>query len=489
MTASFSGKNTQARRSALQDAERLRLLSETERDMIRLANSTGFRRWMEQIQNTGGCAHPIYLAGRTIVLDAQTGSFLRHYDTAQEPGGVLPVRCRNRRQTRCPSCSRLHSGDTFQLVRAGLVGGKGTPAYVADHPRLFVTLTAPSFGSVHRHGSGGERCKPRRDRGFCQHGNSLGCATIHTEDDPAIGQPLCPQCYDYTAHILWHANTGELWDRTIRKIRRRLASAAGITQTELTRHARLSFAKVAEYQKRGAVHFHAVIRLDGPAGPSTHPPLWATTALLESVIREAASTAQSHMPYVNVLGEHVFRWGGQLDIHPILACESENPVTPEAVAAYVGKYVSKSIGDAGGTDRPITHPQQIDRRRTFSSHIRTLMRACWRLGGLSELRRLKLRTWTHTLGYRGHCLSKSHRYSTTYRSLRADRAAHTGLIAQTDTEIVAESNWRYVRSGHSLAESEVAVGVAHDRIMRREMLKLERDSWKIDTATISRESA
>jgi len=31
-----------------------------------------------------------------------------------------------------------------------------------------------------------------------------------------------------------------------------------------TRTYRVSFAKVAEYQVRGVVHFHAIIRLDGP---------------------------------------------------------------------------------------------------------------------------------------------------------------------------------------------------------------------------------
>ena len=35
---------------------------------------------------------------------------------------------------------------------------------------------------------------------------------------------------------------------------------------EFREHGRVSFAKVAEYQKRGTVHFHAVIRIDGPEG-------------------------------------------------------------------------------------------------------------------------------------------------------------------------------------------------------------------------------
>jgi hypothetical protein len=33
-----------------------------------------------------------------------------------------------------------------------------------------------------------------------------------------------------------------------------------VTEAELRRLVRISFAKVAEYQRRGAVHFHAIIR-------------------------------------------------------------------------------------------------------------------------------------------------------------------------------------------------------------------------------------
>nr|WP_311132036.1 replication initiator [Nonomuraea gerenzanensis] len=50
-----------------------------------------------------------------------------------------------------------------------------------------------------------------------------------------------------------------------------LARLLGLTRKELRRTVRLSYAKVAEYQARGLVHFHAVIRLDGPDGPTDRP--------------------------------------------------------------------------------------------------------------------------------------------------------------------------------------------------------------------------
>ncbi|MFJ3757118.1 replication initiator [Streptomyces sp. NPDC090080] len=469
-----------AQRSDLHQAERLRLLSFTERDLIRLANEPGFHRWLEQIKSIGGCAHPIYLAGHTTTRDAITGEVLRHYDTSEEPGGRMPLRCRNRRETRCEPCSRLHSGDTFHLVRSGLLGGKGVPERVQIHPRLFVTLTAPSFGAVHRAcGPEGTVCRPRRGGGFCEHGRSLSCGLTHADTDPAVGQPLCPDCYDYVGHALWHASAGSLWNRFCHTLRRHLATAAGITQSRLREHLTLSFAKVAEYQKRGAVHFHAVVRLDGSDGPSSPPPAWATSGMLAEVIRSAAAAVEIHAPYSPATGERVIRWGVQLDVHPIRsgAFGGSSAVTDGAVAAYVAKYVSKGVGDSGGIDYRITAFSGIE-LAVVNPHFRNLMSVCWRLGGLSEFGSLNLRAWTHALGFRGHILTKSRQYSTTYTELRAVRAEYENSDdVAIGLEVTAtESAWRYVGSGYTLAEGEVAAGIAEDLASLREVRKEIRES-------------
>jgi hypothetical protein len=465
-----------ARRSALDRANRLRHLSDTEKDLVRLANEPGFGRWLEQIRATGGCARPVYLSGHTTTTDPVSGVVVRHYDTASEPGGRLPVRCRNRRASVCAPCSREHSGDTFHLVRAGLLGGKGTPTRVVEHPRLFVTLTAPSFGAVHR--TGPERCRPRRDGGECEHGRPIGCGLIHGEADAVIGRPLCPDCYDYASHVLWHAHAGELWNRTCRAIRRYLATAAGITQTNLVRHLRVSFAKVSEYQRRGAVHFHAVIRLDGPDAP---PPSWADAALLTEAIHATAAAVRVHMPYTAALGEYVFRWGEQIDVHPIRAFGDGSAITDEAVAAYVAKYVSKSLGDTGGLDHRV-HDADAIALAPVSAHLRALMGACWRLGGLPELAHLRLRAWAHALGYRGHCLTKSRLYSTTYTALRAARASFRAGQPQSDgaADTVTDSVWRYVGSGHTPGAAEIAAGIAEDLAVLREVSRFSAGTWQPD---------
>lgn len=427
---------------------------------------------MQQITATGGCAHPIHLSGSTTTRNTRTGEVLHHYDTVGEPYERLSVRCRNRRTTVCAPCSRLHAGDTYHLVRAGLTGGKNIPEAVRDRPRLFVTLTAPSFGPVH-HTANSKRCNPRRG-GQCEHGRPVGCGLVHTDTDPLLGQPLCPDCYDYTAHVLWHAHAGRLWKAFTDNLYHHLARRTGLSRTTLRRSVRISYAKVAEYQRRAAVHVHALTRLDGASGADEPPPPWADAAVLADAVRTAAATVRLTIPYHPALGEYELRWGGQLDTRPLLATGGPDSLTDDAVAAYVAKYVTKGAADTGaGLDHAIKGPADIT-TAPVSAHVRALMATCWRLGGLLELEPLRLRAWAHTLGYRGHILTKSHRYSTTYAALREERAAHQRDAPPAyDTHAVTESHWRYAGSGHTPGAALIAAGVADDIARNREIARDE----------------
>ncbi|MFJ8346015.1 replication initiator [Streptomyces sp. NPDC094153] len=442
----------------------MRQLPEADRDAIRLAQDPKFARWLEQITATGGCAHPVHLSGSTTTLDGAAGEILHHYDTRNEPGERLLVRCRNRRATVCPACSRLHAGDTYHLVRAGLLGGKNVPATVRHRPRLFVTLTAPSFGPVHR---AGELCRPRRDGGNCEHGRPLGCGAVHVPAAPTVGQPLCADCYDYAGHVLWHAHASKLWDRFAIDVRRRLASSAGIVQSRFAQHARLSFARVAEYQIRAAVHVHAVVRLDGPDGPDDEPPPWGTAELLIDAVRASARRVLVRTPYSPAVGELTLRWGAQVDARP-LRNDGGGP-DDDAVAAYVAKYVTKGAKETGaGLDHALSAWGDIE-SAPVSEHVRALIRACWRLGGLPEYAPLRLRDWAHTLGYRGHILTKSRAYSTTYAALRAERAHHVGHVDIPD--VVTERHWRYAGSGHTPGAVLIAAGIADDLARNLEIVR------------------
>jgi len=222
--------------------------------------------------------------------------------------------------------------------------------------------------------------------------------------------------------------------------------------------------------KRAAVHVHAIVRVDGPNGPDDEPPAWGTTALLIDAIHASARRVLVHTPHSRAVGELALRWGAQVDARP-LRVDGDGP-DDDAVAAYVAKYVTKGASETGaGIDHPLSAWAEIG-SAPVSGHVRTLMRTCWQLGGLPEYAPLRLRAWAHTLGYRGHILTKSRAYSTTYAALRADRAAHRRNGAQLGEGTVREATtWRYVGSGYTPGAAQLAAGVAEDLAQNREFAR------------------
>src|SRR3954470_11046659 len=132
----------------------------------RAADPDEWERFERQLRATGYCRQPVRLHGRVDAIDRATGEVVTTYTTEQEPDKTLLKCCGNRREAVCPSCAETYRRDAFQLVAAGMRGGKGVPESVVEHPMLFVTLTAPSFGLVHSQRLDGDsrarRCRPRR---------------------------------------------------------------------------------------------------------------------------------------------------------------------------------------------------------------------------------------------------------------------------------------------------------------------------------------
>ena len=407
------------------------------------------------IPYTGRCLQPVLLRGRVDHVNGRTGELLHRYTTVHEPGGVLKVACKTRRASRCPPCAEVYQADTYQLIRAGLSGGKGVPAAVARQPCVFLTLTAPSFGPVHaRREKDGRmlRCRPRRRDRNCPHGVAISCPLRHGRDDPLLGQPLCPDCYDYTGSVLFNACAPELWRRFTIALHRSIASRAGITGKMLAAQLRISYAKVAEYQRRGVVHFHAIIRLDGPAGPSVTPPNWATIDSLSAAISQAARTVHLDLPAAPGLTARTMRFGREHDIRPVA---TTGDLTDTRVAFYVAKYATKAAECTGTLDRRITAADRLA-ELPIREHARRLIAECLRLDRLPALGDLRLTAWAHMLGFRGHFSTKSRAYSTTLTKLRAERAQHqreTGATTslwpepEDDTTFVV-AHWQYVGQDH-----------------------------------------
>jgi hypothetical protein len=463
----------------------------------RAADPEMWARFERQLRSTGYCRRPVRLRGRTDAVDAVTGEVRAVFSTAGEPDETLLKCCGNRREAVCPSCAEVYRGDAFQLVAAGLRGGKGVPESVASHPIVFVTLTAPSFGPVHsvreRNGRA-QRCLPRRDAPVCEHGVRLSCGEVHEEDDPRLGEPICPDCFDYERAVIWNALAPELWRRTAIQTSRELARLVGVSQRRLRKRVRVSYVKVAEYQRRGSLHFHVVVRLDA-AQPKDRaqlverPAAEFTSELLAEAVRAAAGYARAPVPRPRGgRAEEVerVRWGRQVDVRDL----GRSPGEAASCAAYIAKYATKSTEAVGGLLYRLEASDLADLR--VRPHVRRLVECAWELATEPGLQGLRLRRWAHTLGFRGHCFTKSRRYSTTFTALRQARHEHQLRRAhggeprdpwgrpRSAGAYAEERSWSMVGIGYRtlgdawLAESGAARARERRRVAREE---LRADRW------------
>lgn len=425
--------------------------------MLRRASSPSFKTWWRRAESVGFCAHPIQLSGA---------------DTAGRRHTVW-TRCNNRRASVCPSCSDLYARDTWQLVHAGAAGGHhNIPVEVADRPQVFATLTAPSYGAVHN--ATGTPCHTKANMlaGRCQHGKPLHCNMTHHIDDPMVGQPLCQQCYDYVGHVLFTWHLPELWRRFTIALRRAVTThlkTVGVKPGSV----RVSFVKVVELQARAIPHIHALIRLDpppadtdttasgdhdrhGPAAPrgggeprpvAEQHTSWSspiTAAELAAVIQRAARHVRIDIATDGSDSDHggvrTVRFGTQIDTQPLTpetstaasdpttndaACMTASRLSPRRVAAYLAKYVTKSLHDFGITARRLT--AEAIAGLDVTEHVRAILSTIAELAERTAQAEpwVGIGRWLHTLGYRGHITTKSRHYSTTMGALRATRATWT----------------------------------------------------------------
>ena len=386
--------------------------------------SPEFDAWSAAAARVGYCAHPVRLLGSSIRVDACTGEVVSSYSSSHEPLGLTYLRCGNRRASECPSCSRIYAADTFHLIRAGVTGGKTVPAHVSANPLVFATLTATSFGHVHGVRNG-RRCRPCTKASRCGHGRPVGCMKRHGEDDRLVGEPICSDCYDYTTHVVWQWWAPELWRRFTIALRRLLAHQLGVPESRLGQHATIQYAKVAEYQRRGVIHFHALVRLDGPKTPegfAPAPPAVDADDLGELIRAAVATVSYTAPPTAQGDLARVLRFGIQVDARPVRASRRPDAageeLSADQVAGYLAKYATKSASDTTG--------EHLD-----SAHLRRIRHQVGDLAAAADPRSAygSLGRWVHMLGFRGHFSSKSRGYSITLGRLRGARRRFQRLVA------------------------------------------------------------
>ncbi len=434
------------------------MLDEEDTQMLfavgRQARARRLDDFLSQGARCGWCAHPIRLRG--YVLNKVDGRVV--FASYRFPGNVVLKACGSRSELWCPSCATLYRGDARHLVRAGLEGGKGMDVSIAAHPAVFLTLTAPGFGVVHRQSSTGP-CQSPHASARCPHGRTLICQARHGQDDPALGTPLCARCFDYAGAVLHNAHSAELWRRTTIYVARHLAASLGLSRAEGAKVLRLEHAKVAEFQRRGLVHFHAVVRADGPD---------ATSAPIDAhALAAACRTAARLVEVSHARGSA--RWGTELDVQVV---QRDGPLTP--VASYVAKYATKE---------PAMHPGLLGRilserdlqARDLPPHLFNLVATAWALDAVPDLSELGLRRHAHHLGYSGHFLTKSRGYSTTFSALRDARAEWQ---RQRDGEADESATTRRLRAvGRGWANEGEALFAAAQARQRAEDKKEADFAW------------
>ncbi|WP_336502452.1 replication initiator [Candidatus Frankia alpina] len=260
----------------------------------------------------------------------------------------------------------------------------------------------------------------------------------------------------------------------------------------------MSYIKVAEAQARGAIHFHAVLRLDDATtdpGSWAPPPAWATADLLAAAWRWAVRRAVQPCPdpHRHDLPTQLVpapvvrppmaaaRWGEQVDVRPLVVDSGD--LTPATVGNYLAKYVTKSVTDSGALDSRIRDAEDLYTRCLFlPDHQAELVKTAWRLAAWSDFRDLGMNRWAHQYGFNGHWITKSRAYSTTFAACRERRrtwarthtpagAERTPLDAwgrpEDDDQVITLATWRYQASGHARTGDQALADMAADQARSR----------------------
>jgi hypothetical protein len=211
------------------------------------------------------------------------------------------------------------------------------------------------------------------------------------------------------------------------------------------------------------IHYHAIIRLDAPGDAHQPPTPRLDTALLCDAITSAAAAVavDADAPGTQV----TLRFGDQVDPRPIRRDHAGTgcKLSVSAVGNYLAKYATKALDAPGVPDRPLRSRADIE-ALACSRHYRQMIATAWALGGGRHFpARSRLCKWAHMLGYGGHFLTKSRRYSVTFGQLRRARVEHRQRQHHPagehdpwgrpldETVVPVLKTWTYEGTGHTFA--------------------------------------
>ena len=187
---------------------------------------------------------------------------------------------------------------------------------------------------------------------WCSHGRLASCSQYHETEDPQLGRPLCVDCFDFEGAVLWNAHASRLWNNTVQGIRRSLAKAGGVVQTNLKNVAQIHYLKVAEVQRRG---------LD--PHPQRDSGRWTRVDRCRSSRVADAGTPLESRPRLHRSGVRAAtRWkepsaGGRSSTFAISALTTDDA---KKVASYVAKYSTKTTDGTRDLARRFHSRRQIE---------------------------------------------------------------------------------------------------------------------------------
>lgn len=260
--------------------------------------------------------------------------------------------------------------------------------------------------------------------------------------------------------VIWNNRVTELWRRTTISTRRHLAGLLGTTVRAFDQSHRLAYVKVVEYQTRGLIHLHALLRLD----PVTATEAQSDSAMLAAAVHAAIAQASAPNP---LPGFPPIRWGNRNQVD-VVAVDGR-----QHLAGYLAKYTVKAIDSGGHLDHRLTRHELP--ALAVDDHLRRLVKTCWDLGTDPRLADCRLREWAHTLGFRGHWLTKSPNWSTSLTALR--RARHDYQLERAGPRDggIPMADWTYAGTGHQTAGDEwLAQSEARSRYLNRRIAWEER---------------
>lgn len=343
-----------------------------------------------------------------------------------DPDGTMRdvrIRCGNRRAAACPSCSALYRGDVKRLFRAGLDALAET-----GETLIFLTLTAPSFGAVHwvpptpppRLGAA------QRRRWAASHRRRCRCGVYHAVADEAVkGVPVDASAYEYERQTQWNSLAPRLWSRTGDRLARLLG------RDPATGHLRRPpYVAVAEFQARGAVHFHVLLRV--PAGVDLDvyddAARGRRAGRIERLVREVETFHEGRR----------FTWGTQVVADVLRDSDSRR-----RSAGYLAKLLSYTTKDlARGVDGR-EHSRERSRHDGWLDVCAEEQVACGpRCDGLGRCTRPGHRS----RGFGGHVMRRSRSWSgVSLGSLRAARRRWACAVAGASASSDPDVTWMFVR--------------------------------------------